>query len=90
MAIPKEIQDYVEAHIKLLVQQTETFLPFIKTAFPYSKNLSDACFSLIVGNSLSIFLNQYAMRLRSPTSSDFEEFGKITMKYRDQVDKFFK
>lgn len=73
-----------------MIKQTESYLPFIKTAFPYSTNLSDACFSLIAGNALSVFINQYAMRLAFPSIEDFEEFGKITGKYRDQVEKFFK
>lgn len=73
-----------------MIKQTESYLPFIKTAFPYSTNLSDACFSLIAGNALSVFINQYAMRLAFPSIEDFEEFGKITGKYRDQVEKFIK
>jgi len=90
MVIKKEIRDNVESHIKLMIQQTESFLPFIKVAFPYSKNLADACFSLIVGSALSVFINQYGVRLKYPTKADFEEFGKLTLKYRNQVDKFFK
>ena len=90
MVVPDEIMDHVEKHIKLMVQQTESYLPFIKTAFPYTNNLADSCFSLIVGNALSVFINQYAMRLKFPQESDFKEFGKLTFKYRNQVDKFFK
>ena len=90
MVIQEDIQTYVENHLKLLVQQTETYLPFIKTAFPYSTNLADSCFSLIVGNALSVFINQYAMKMKFPTTSDFEDFGKLTVKYRDQINKFFK
>ena len=89
MAVPDEIMDHVEKHIKLMIQQTESYLPFIKVAFPYSKNLSEACFSLIAGNALSVFLNQYAMRMKYPSKEDFVEFGKITSKYRDQIEKFF-
>ena len=90
MAIPQEIQDYIEKHIKLMVSQTETYIPFIKVAFPYSKNLADACYSLIVGNALSVFVNQYAMRLKYPLADDFIDFGKIAAKYREQIDQFFK
>ena len=89
MVIQEEIRNYVEDHIKLMIQQTESYLPFIKVAFPYSKNLSEACFSLIAGNALSVFLNQYAMRMKYPSKEDFVEFGKITSKYRDQIEKFF-
>jgi len=28
--------------------------------------------------------------MKYPTAADFEEFGKISLKYRDQVDQFFK
>ena len=90
MAIPIDIEEYVEKHIKLMVSQTETYLPFIKAAFPYSKNVADGVYNLIVGSALSIFINQFAMRMKYPTSEDFAEFGKITLKYREQVDKFFK
>ena len=90
MAIDEEIQKNVENHIKLMIEQTESYLPFIKIAFPFSKNLSEACFSLIIGNALSVFINQYAMRLKYPTKEDFEDFAHITVKYRDQIDKFFK
>lgn len=86
----KDIEAYVDNHLNLLVQQTETYLPFIKTAFPYSKNMADACFSLIVGNALSVFINQYSMRLKYPTQQDFEDFGKLSLKYRSQIDRFFK
>ncbi len=73
-----------------MVSQTESYLPFIKIAFPYSQNLADSCYSLIVGNALSVFINQYAMRMKYPSASDFEDFGKLAFKYRNQVDKFFK
>ena len=89
MAISPDIQDYVEKHIKLMVSQTETYLPFIKVAFPYSKNLADGVYNLIVGSALSVFVNQYAMRMKYPTNDDFSEFGRIALKYRDQIEKFF-
>lgn len=89
MAVPADVQDYVEKHIKLMISQTETYLPFIRVAFPYSKNLADGVYNLIIGSALSVFVNQYAMRMKYPTSDDFTEFGKIALKYRDQVDQFF-
>ena len=89
MPIPDDIQDYVEKHIKLMISQTEAYLPFIKVAFPYSKNLADAVYNLIVGSGLSVFLNQYAMRMKYPTADDLSEFGKLALKYRDQVEQFF-
>ena len=90
MPIPEDIQDFVEEQINLMISQIEAYLPFIKVAFPYSKNLADACYNLIVGSAVLIFLNQYAVRLKYPTAEDFTEFGKITLKYRDQIDQFFK
>jgi len=90
MPIPEDVKENVEKQINLMISQTEAYLPFIKVAFPYSKNLADACYSLIVGSAVSIFVNQYAMRLKYPSAEDFTEFGKITVKYRDQIDKFFK
>ena len=89
MAIQKEIQDYMEKHIEMLVSQTKTYLPFIKVAFP-NTNISEACYGLIAGNALSIFLNQYAMRMQYPSPSDFEEFGQIMSKYKGRVEEFFK
>jgi hypothetical protein len=90
MAIPDEVEEAVEKHIKLMISQTETYLPFIKVAFPYSNNVADGVYNLIIGSALSVFVNQFATRMISPTVADFTEFGKIALKYRDQVDQFFK
>ena len=90
MPIPEDIKEHVEKQITLMISQTEAYMPFIKVAFPYSKNLADACNNLIVGSAVSVFVNQYAMRLKYPSAEDFTEFGKITVRYRDQIDKFFK
>ena len=90
MAIPDEVEEAVEKHIKLMISQTETYLPFIKVAFPYSNNVADGVYNLIIGSALSVFVNQFAARVISPTVEDFTEFGKIALKYRDQVDQFFK
>ncbi len=90
MTIPTDIQDQIDKHIQLMISQTESYLPFIKVAFPYSKNLADACYSLIVGSALSVFINQYAMRVSYPSVEDFTEFGKFVQRYREQIDKFFK
>jgi hypothetical protein len=90
MPIPKDIQDLLEEQTNLMISQCKDFLPFIKCAFPYSKNLTDAYYNLIVGSAVLIFVNQYATRLMFPTTEDFVEFGKITLKYREQIDKFIK
>ena len=90
MVIPVEVEEFVEKHIKLMISQTETYLPFIKVAFPYSNNVADGVYNLIIGSALSVFVNQFAMRMKYPTAEDFADFGKISLKYRDQVDQFFK
>jgi hypothetical protein len=90
MAIPDDIQEYIEKNIKLMISQTETYLHFIKIVFPYSQNLADGVYNLVAGKALSIFINQYAMRMKYPLAEDFTEFGKLLFKYRDQIDKFFK
>ena len=89
MAVPAEIKHMMEKQMELMIDQTKAYLPFIKLAFPKVKDLSDACFTLIVGNVLTTFVTQYAMRLKSPNEQDFIEFGTITEKYRDQIRKMF-
>ena len=90
MAIDVDIEEFVEKHIKQMISQTETFLPFVRIAFPYSNNVADGVYNLIIGSALSVFVNQFAMKMKYPTADDFVEFGKIALKYRDQVDRFFK
>ncbi len=85
VVIPKDIKGYMENYIKLLIQQSKSYLPFVKTAFPASKSLADANYNLIAGNALSVFINQYTMRLKYPTLPEFEEFGKIIEKYRNNI-----
>ena len=84
----KGIQEYMNRHLDLLLMQTKSYIPFIKTAFP-GTNLTDACFNLIVGNAFSVFLGQYAMRMKSPTDEDFAEFGKMTNQYRGKIAELF-
>lgn len=90
MAIPKDIKDLLEEQMNLMISQCKVFLPFIEYAFPYSKNSNDAYYNLIAGSAVLIFVNQYAMRLMFPSSEDFAEFGKITLKYREQIDRLMK
>jgi uncharacterized protein YukJ len=90
MAIDADIEEFVEKHIQLMISQTETYLPFIRVAFPYSNNVADGVYNLIIGSALSVFVNQFTMKMKYPTADNFAEFGKIALKYRDQVDKFFK
>ncbi len=90
MAIPDDVEEFVEKHIKLMISQTETYLPFIKVVFPYSNNVADGVYNLIIGSALSVFVNQFAIKMKNPTVEDFTDFGKIALKYRDQIDQFFK
>ena len=90
MPIPADIEEFVEKHIKLMISQTETYLPFIRVAFPYSNNIADGVYNVNMGSALSICINQFAMKMKYPTAEDFTEFGKISLKFRDQVDQFFK
>ncbi len=90
MVIPDDVEEFVERHIKLMISQTETYLPFIKIVFPYSNNVADSVYNLIIGSALSVFVNQFTMKMKNPTVEDFTDFGKIALKYRDQIDKFFK
>jgi hypothetical protein len=90
VVIPDDVEEFVEKHIKLMISQTETYLPFIKVVFPYSKNVADGVYNLIIGSALSVFVNQFTMKMKNPTVEDFTDFGKIALKYRDQIDQFFK
>ena len=90
MVIPDDVEEFVEKHIKLMISQTETYLPFIKVVFPYSNNVADSVYNLIIGSALSVFVNQFAMKMKNPTVEDFTDFGKIALKYRDEIDQFFK
>ncbi|MEO9309768.1 MAG: hypothetical protein ABI337_05675 [Nitrososphaera sp.] len=84
----KEIMDFMQNHLELLLSQAKSYQPFIKTAFP-GVNLSDACFNLIAGNAFSVFLGQYAMRMQSPTEQDFVEFGNLVGQYREKINELF-
>jgi PhoPQ-activated pathogenicity-related protein len=90
VVIPDDVEEFVEKHIKLMISQTETYLPFIKVVFPYSNNVADSVYNLIIGSALSVFVNQFTMKMKNPTVEDFTDFGKIALKFRDQIDQFFK
>jgi len=89
MAIPNDIRDFVVNHIEMMISQSHSYMPFIKDALPNSKNVAEATFSLIAGYALSVFVNQYAMRLQNPNKEDFEEFGNIISKYQERIEKLF-
>jgi hypothetical protein len=89
MAIPAEIKQIIEKQIELMIDQTKAYLPFIKLAFPRVTDLSESCFTLIVGTVLPTFVTQFAMRVKSPTEQDFAEFRTITEKYRMKIKELF-
>ena len=70
-------------NISKMISQTETYLPFIRFLI---NNVADGVYNLIIGSALSVFVNQFAMKMKYPS---FYRFGKIAL-YRDQVDQFFK
>lgn len=84
----KEIIEFMKRHIDMLLAQTKSYQPFIRTAFP-GMDVSDACFNLIAANSFSVFLSQYAMRMISPTEQDFTEFGTLINQYRGKINELF-
>lgn len=85
-----DILNYVEKHLDMLCQSAEKYIPFLSSAFPYTKNISESYFSMIAGSALMVFLNQYALRMTYPKGEDFKEFGKIISKYRLEIDDMFK
>ncbi len=84
----KDIYEYMKNHLEKLLVQTKTYEPFIKTAFPMM-NMADACFNVIAANAFTVFLSQFAMRMISPTTSDFSEFGTLVGQYKDKVNEIF-
>ena len=89
MTIPIEINQIIENQMELMIKQTQAYLPFIKLAFPGVTDLPEMCFNLIVGNVLTTFVTQYAMRMQYPKEQDFVEFGTITQKYKEKIKEMF-
>ena len=73
----------------LMLKQTKAYLPFLRLAFPGIKNLAEMSYNLMVGNALTTFLTQYALRMQSPGEKDFAEFGTIVEQYRSKVKEMF-
>ena len=89
MTLQPEIKDAIERNMELMLTQTKSYLPFLRVAFPGIKDLSEMCYNLMVGNALTTFLSQYALRMKSPGENDFAEFGAIVEKYRSKVKEMF-
>jgi len=89
MAIPADIKIAVEKNMELMTGQTRTYLPFLKVAFPNVKDFSELIFNMMVGNTLTVFVSQYVMRMQSPSEEDFAEFGKLVEQYRKKIKELF-
>jgi hypothetical protein len=89
MTIQPEIKATIESNMELMLNQTKAYLPFLKVAFPTARDLSELTFNMMVGNALTVLMSQFAMRMQSPSESDFTEFGKIVEDYRSKVKELF-
>jgi hypothetical protein len=89
MVIQSEIKDAIDKNMELMLNQTKAYLPFLKVAFPAVRDLSELTFNMMVGNALTVFISQFAFRMKSPLESDFAEFGKIVEVYRSKVKELF-
>lgn len=89
MAVRPEVKEIIERNMDLMLKQGKAYLPFLQVAFPQVKDLSEMCFNLMVGNALTTFLSQYALRMQSPEEKDFAEFGAIVEPYRAKVKGLF-
>ncbi len=89
MTIQPEVKEIIERNMVLILTQTKTYLPFLRLAFPGTKDLPEMCYNLMVGNALTTFLSQCALRMQGPAENDFAEFGSIVEKYRTKVKEMF-
>ncbi|MDE1863435.1 MAG: hypothetical protein KGI33_11070 [Thaumarchaeota archaeon] len=89
MALQKDVKETVERNMELMLMQVKTYLPFLRIAFPGVSNLPEFCFNLMLGNALSTFMSQYALRFQTPSESDFAEFGTLASKYGEKVNELF-
>ena len=89
MTISPDIKTAIEKNMELMINQTRAYLPFLKVAFPAVRDISELTFNMMVGNALTVFISQFAMRMQSPSEGDFAEFGKIVEPYRSKVKEMF-
>lgn len=89
MTISSDIKTAIEKNMELMINQTRAYLPFLKVAFPTVRDISELTFNMMVGNALTVFISQFAMRMQSPSEGDFAEFGKIVEPYRSKVKEMF-
>ena len=89
MAISVDVKTTIEQNLELMTNQTKAYLPFLKVAFPGVRDFSELVFNMMVGNALTVFISQCAMRLQSPSADDFAEFGQIVESYKSKVKDLF-
>ncbi len=89
MVLSSDIKTAIEKNMELMMTQTKAYLPFLKVAFPTSRDISELTFNMMVGNALTVFISQFAMRMQSPSEGDFAEFGKIVEPYRIKIKEMF-
>ncbi|MDE1769287.1 MAG: hypothetical protein KGI28_01870 [Thaumarchaeota archaeon] len=89
MTISHDVKMAIENNMELMLNQTKAYLPFLKVAFPAVRDLSELTFNMMVGNALTVFISQLAMRMQSPSQSDFAEFGTIVEAYKSKVKELF-
>jgi hypothetical protein len=89
MTISSDVKMAIERNMELMLNQTKSYLPFLKVAFPAVRDLSELTFNMMVGNALTVFISQLAMRMQSPSESDFAEFGTIVETYKSKVKELF-
>lgn len=89
MAISSDVKMAIERNMELMLNQTKSYLPFLKVAFPAVRDLSELTFNMMMGNALTVFITQLAMRMQSPSESDFAEFGTIVETYKSKVKELF-
>lgn len=89
MTLQPEVKETIERNMDLMLKQTKVYIPFLRIAFPGVVSLSEMCYNLMVGNALTTFLSQYALRMQSPNEKDFAEFGVVVEQYRDKVKELF-
>ena len=89
MAIQPDVKMAIEQNMELMLNQIKAYLPFLKVAFPAVRDLSELTFNMMVGNALTVFISQLAMRMQSPSENDFAEFGTIVQAYKNKVKELF-
>lgn len=89
MTMHADTKAAIETNLDLMINQTKAYLPFLRVTFQGVRDFSELVFNMMVGNALSVFISQCAMRLQSPSADDFAEFGKIVESYRSKVKELF-